>query len=94
MFAGQAKCRMRQNGQQAWEVEIHPGRWHPFPAKADADLVASAGQLFCDPKPSIGTMRATAKAMEDAGVCRDRHVLVVYTNLLEEVQQPRQDHSR
>jgi hypothetical protein len=86
MFAGQ-KCRTRESSKKQTEVEIGPDQWHTFASKYDAELVASAGQLFCDPKPTTGTIRATIKAMEDAGLWRHPDVMVVYTNLKMELKE-------
>jgi hypothetical protein len=86
MFAGQ-KCRTRENSKQQTEVEIGPDQWYAFPSKHGADLVASAGQLFCDPKPTTGTIRLTIKAMEDAGIWQHPDVMVVYTKLKDELKE-------
>lgn len=86
MFAGQ-KCRIRRNDEQLLEVEIAPNHWHAFASKSDAELVAAAGQMFCEPKPTTSILRATVQAMERAGICQHPDVMVVYDNLVKELRE-------
>jgi hypothetical protein len=80
MFEGQ-QCRLRKTG-NAWEVEIGPDLWHAFSSKKDADLVATAGQLFCQVNPSQNILRDTIKAMESAGIAQHPDVMVLYDKLI------------
>ena len=84
MFEGQP-CRMRKT-EDGWEVEIGPDRWHAFSNRLDAELVGSAGQLFCDPRPTTKMLQATIKAIERAGIAQDADVLVVYDQLVQKLR--------
>ena len=87
MFAGQAKMQMRQNNQGQWEVRVGRDYWHAFNTEEDAELVASAGRLFCDPPPQISTMRETVRALEQTAACNHVEVIAFHTNLKKKIEE-------